>query len=453
MLQTAHPPSPSLPLPYSLPSCVEEGRYVISARPETIAFNCDGSRLSVVDTTGNLTLVDTTLAHNQHTRGSALATQLSAGSSAAAAPVQSLFERPSVWDVCWAADDPGLFATLERGRMYIFRGVGVGGAPAPGTALSAPGGPVSVMHAAPKPEEPVGNPGYICSFADLTVRTAFLDQIFLSPEAPAEELVATFDSKTLRDTAQLIASVPLADVCAFIEETPHPRLWRAAADAALQALDFTTAERAFVQCRDYVGVQFVKRLKLLTDEKRQNAEVATYFGRFDAAEELYLAVGRADMARELRAKLGDWFKVVQVRTRRCTSLLPFFSFNWYSWSSLTLPLFFSSSLFLISSCPARQTRRPRSTLTPGLMLAIFTLPATTGPRRSLLLSARAVLVRPRRPRWNSRSSRASRSSSSRRCPRARPGWRTLLAGTYAAAATAKTIAHLLLSPSTLLPCL
>lgn len=324
-------------VPRSLPSCVEEGRYVIPARPESIAFNCDGTRLSVTDTNGNLTLVDTSLAHNQHVRASALSSSLSnaANSNAPGGP-PPVFERSSVWDVVWAADDPALFATLERGRMYVYRGAGVGGNPSPSTALAAAAGAggaagaagaavgaaasASPMHAIPRPEEPVGNPGYICAFSDLTVRTAFLDQVFQSPENPADELVTTFDSKALRDTVQLLSSVPLSDVCAFIEETPHPRLWRAAADAALQALDFVIAERAFVQCRDYVGVQFVKRLKLLTDEKRQNAEVATYFGRFDAAEELYLAIGRADLARELRAKLGDWFKVVQVLTHFATYL-------------------------------------------------------------------------------------------------------------------------------------
>ena len=31
------------------------------------------------------------------------------------------FERRDVWDLCWAVDNPELFALMEKTRMYIFR--------------------------------------------------------------------------------------------------------------------------------------------------------------------------------------------------------------------------------------------------------------------------------------------------------------------------------------------
>jgi WD repeat-containing protein 35 len=45
---------------------------------------------------------------------------------------------------------------------------------------------------------------------------------------------------------------------AFIEENPHPRLWRLLAEAAINALDLTMAEAAYVRCKDYPGIQFTK---------------------------------------------------------------------------------------------------------------------------------------------------------------------------------------------------
>lgn len=31
------------------------------------------------------------------------------------------FERRDVWDICWATDNPELFALMEKTRMYIYR--------------------------------------------------------------------------------------------------------------------------------------------------------------------------------------------------------------------------------------------------------------------------------------------------------------------------------------------
>ncbi len=31
-------------------------------------------------------------------------------------------ERKEVWNLCWANDNPDLFAIMEKTRMYIFRG-------------------------------------------------------------------------------------------------------------------------------------------------------------------------------------------------------------------------------------------------------------------------------------------------------------------------------------------
>jgi len=40
--------------------------------------------------------------------------------------------------------------------------------------------------------------------------------------------------------------------------------------------------------------------------------VAAYFKRFEEAERIYIEMDRRDLAVELRTKLGDWFRVIQL---------------------------------------------------------------------------------------------------------------------------------------------
>ena len=64
--------------------------------------------------------------------------------------------------------------------------------------------------------------------------------------------------------------------------------------------------------QDYQGIKFVKKLGKLDTENIKMAEVASYFQRYDEAEKMYLDMDRWDLAVDLRMKLGDWFRVVQL---------------------------------------------------------------------------------------------------------------------------------------------
>uniref|UniRef100_A0A1A8LYP8 WD repeat domain 35 n=2 Tax=Nothobranchius pienaari TaxID=704102 RepID=A0A1A8LYP8_9TELE len=132
------------------------------------------------------------------------------------------------------------------------------------------------------------------------------------PERPNKDNLINFEIRSLRDSRALIEKVGIEDASQFIEDNPHPRLWRLLAEAALQKLDLKTAEEAFVHCKDYPGILFVKRLGNLQSEPMKQAEVAAYFGRFEEAERMYLDMDRRDLAINLRIKLGDWFKVLQL---------------------------------------------------------------------------------------------------------------------------------------------
>jgi len=259
-------------LRYNLPHISVDQKYVIGCRPQMLALNCESSRVSIIDINGALTLFDM----NQKPAG-----------GGAQMGVKLDFERKDAWDMKWSSDNPELFACMEKTRMYVFRGL--------------------------QPEEPIQSSGYLCAFSDLEIKAVLMDEIIADPESPDKDCIIVHPTKSLRDTRDLLNSVPISEAFQFIEDNPHPRLWRILAESALEQLNFVVADKAFVRCSDFQGIQFVKRLKMLTDRKQQRAEVAAYFRRFDEAENIYLKeMGDKDLAVELRTRLGDWFRVVQL---------------------------------------------------------------------------------------------------------------------------------------------
>jgi WD repeat-containing protein 35 len=258
---------------YSLPHLGLESRFTIKCRPQVIAVNCDGTRMSVIDINGLLTLYNI---------------EIKPGGGVQQETGQQLeFERKDVWNMRWASDNPDLFAIMEKTRMYIVRGL--------------------------QPEEPVLSNAYICAFKDLQIQSVLIDEVIQNPESPRKEVLLDFETKSLRDTRDILTKVSnLKDAFNYVEANPHRRLWRLLAEAALDALDFSIAEKAFVRFEDYQGIQLVKRLRLLDDRVKQKAEVAAYFQRFDEAENLYREIDRKDLAIDLRVRIGDWKRVLQL---------------------------------------------------------------------------------------------------------------------------------------------
>uniref|UniRef100_A0A3Q2X111 WD repeat-containing protein 35 n=1 Tax=Haplochromis burtoni TaxID=8153 RepID=A0A3Q2X111_HAPBU len=259
---------------YSLPNVVLVQKYTLNNRAHYLSLNCNSSRLAIIDIAGIMTLLDLGI-HTSTDNGTG--NQPSTGDP-------SKFERKDVWDMKWANDNPDLFAMMEKTRMYVFRNL--------------------------DPEEPIQTSGYICNFEDLEIKSVLLDEIMKDPERPNKDNLINFEIRSLRDSRALIEKVGIEEASQFIEDNPHPRLWRLLAEAALQKLDLKTAEQAFVRCKDYQGIEFVKRLGNLQSEPMKQAEVAAYFSRFEEAERMYLDMDRRDLAISLRIKLGDWFKVL-----------------------------------------------------------------------------------------------------------------------------------------------
>ncbi len=75
--------------------------------------------------------------------------------------------------------------------------------------------------------------GYLCAFNDLCIKSVYLDDILRAPEQPQRDMMITLDTKSLRDTRDLLATTPIQEAYTFVEDNPHPRLWRLIAETVL----------------------------------------------------------------------------------------------------------------------------------------------------------------------------------------------------------------------------
>nr|CCC90607.1 unnamed protein product [Trypanosoma congolense IL3000] len=248
------------------------GRFMLPCRPQTISVNCNSTRLVMIDVIGVVRMFcfDPSLI------------------SMAANKIepQPGFERKDVWNLQWAQDDPQMLVLMERSRMYIYHGT--------------------------EGEEPITCSAHICKFRSLKVRSLLLDELKQDPERPRREYIIDYDTRGLRQAREKMQTAPMRDALRYVDEHSHPKLWSLLAEHALEQLDFDTAQLAFIRCGDYPAIQFVKRIKSLDDPQKQRAEIHTYYHRFDQAEKIYKDIDRKDLALELRYRLGDWFRVVQL---------------------------------------------------------------------------------------------------------------------------------------------
>ena len=264
-------------LRFSLPGLASESGLATKCRARVLALNCKGTKFAAIDTSG--CSASSTCPKSEH----AIARAGIKGDSCSSAKTR---------DVRWSDDDENAFAAMEKTKMVVYRGA--------------------------EPEEPVVSSAHICVFRDLTVRAVALDEIMRASRdvrdgetaGARREHVVDHDTTALRDTRRLLAeAADAAEAFRFAEARSHPRLWRLLAEHALERHDLPLADKAFVRCSDYHGIQFVKRLALLESEAARRAEVAAYFARFDDAERAFLEADRADLAVDLRKRLGDWFGV------------------------------------------------------------------------------------------------------------------------------------------------
>ncbi|UJR15120.1 hypothetical protein I4U23_002085 [Adineta vaga] len=259
-----------LVLRYSLPACSLMEKIECQFRISKIALNSIATLMSVIDTNGNCMLIDM---ESKEPRDDI-----------------TNFKKSDVWNVVWANDLPDSFAIMEKTKISFVRGT--------------------------ETEEAVPCSGYVCDYSNLQVKVVMLDEIMKmhlrGVQAPSADYLTIYDNKILRDMKTACEKLPLEQVSTLIEKDPHPQLWRALGEAALNHLDIKVAEHAFVKIHDYYGLQFLRRLQQFQGEQFKRAEIAAFLKHDEEVEKIYIDMDRKDLAYQLRRKLGDWFRVVQI---------------------------------------------------------------------------------------------------------------------------------------------
>lgn len=262
---------------YNLPYMSIEQILHVDCDPSTIEFNKSSTKISVVATTGILSLFEINL-DSPCIDGAADSSQR----------IHKLpLERKDVWNVMWAEDHDDELAMMEKAKLIIISGQQV--------------------------EEVANSCGYLMSFKDLSVKILLIEDLATSASINREGCIVDIKTKLLNELETKIGNGDLEDAYNFAQSNKfHMRLWTRLAEAALVALKLSMAEKCFVHCSDYFGIQFVKQLTLMTDKMKMRAEVDVYLKKFDEAENIYRDIDRRDLAIDLRKRLGDYVRAVQL---------------------------------------------------------------------------------------------------------------------------------------------
>lgn len=276
-------------LRFTLPHLSMENTYNSNNVPMRIALNSSSTRISVIDEVGVLSVLDLDVRLPAGGGGNDSMLDHSDDKQAHDSAVVGRkmgIDRRDVWDMCWAEDNEEMLCVMEKTKMVIMRGEIA--------------------------EAPVQSAGYLARFRELEVRSVNLDDLLLAPEAPDKECVVDYESKDLREVRDRIAGENVMAGYNLANNNPHPRLWKLIAEKSLEELDFSTAEKAFVRAENYYAIQLVKQLRTMTDKNKAKAEVAVFLGKFDEAEAIYRGIDRKDLALQMRNRVGDYSRVVQL---------------------------------------------------------------------------------------------------------------------------------------------
>jgi WD repeat-containing protein 35 len=207
------------------------------------------------------------------------------------------FEKKDVWSVLWSDNkntdsmkDELSFVFLEKNKLNIIKNL--------------------------EPEEVLACNGYLADFSDLIITAVKLEDLMFKPydsNFKVEDIVIQTETRNLRDLREHIkAKMPMEDIYKFVEQNPNRKMWELLAKHALFLFDTATAEKAFTHMNDYMGLDFIKRLKSIDDDKLRKAEIAQFFMDYDNAEDIYNNADRKDLSIAMRLKLGQWDKVISL---------------------------------------------------------------------------------------------------------------------------------------------
>lgn len=287
---------------FLLPNAVRVHQIQVDCIPYRLAMNRNSSKLSLIDKSSKLYIYDFDATNEQtDSEGDWLDVKLQ-----------------DVWDMRWATDNTDLLAVCEKSRLVVLHS----------NTLER--------------EEAVPSNGNICSFEQLRVKTLLLDSLVVdtmeSAAGGASKSVDSYldnvESQSIREVKDIMEqSLPDA-VNYILQGSSSPSLWAVIAEYSLSNLQLDTATLAMVKCKDYKGLQFVKKLNKLSDPALKQAQVFAYLNRPEEAENIYIEHNRPEVAIHLNDVLGRYSRVIELLESKIThihtSLMRFnvYIFNW-----------------------------------------------------------------------------------------------------------------------------
>lgn len=248
-----------------VPSLAEVNKFGIGFACESIVSSSDGNTLALFDASGTLQF-------------------FSIKDGRVVGPA-----RREIWNMAWADDNPHQFAAIERQKLFVFNDL--------------------------EPEEPIPSLAHIARFSNLEILCIDLIKLMQDPLNPGRRLIKRYPTKTLKELRILLATRPqtaIEDIMEFCKKQGYKKLWNELAQAAMLEMNFTLAEKCFLETTNYRGLQFIKRVRAVKDANLQRAQVFSYLGKFDEAQSIYNSMDRLDLAVEMRASVGDFENVIDI---------------------------------------------------------------------------------------------------------------------------------------------
>lgn len=203
------------------------------------------------------------------------------------------FEKKDVWDVFWSREENNKFAMLEKNRLHVIRGT--------------------------QEEEILQCNGYLADCSIMDVTTVMLEDLMNKPwenNSQPSDIIVKFETRIIRDLREMFKNeINMNEVFQYVEKNSNRKLWELFAEHALLQLDFINAEKAMLQYNDYLGLSFIKRVKVIDEDLLKKAEIYQFFLDYDKAEEIYNLADRKDLIITMRMKLGEWDKVIELMNK------------------------------------------------------------------------------------------------------------------------------------------
>jgi WD repeat-containing protein 35 len=188
-----------------------------------------------------------------------------------------------IWNVSSASDVPNLFAALKKQKLTVFTD--------------------NVT------EDPIQSLSYIAKFVDYEIMTEDLIQLMRDQLEPSRKIFRNNPTKNLKDLRIMLSLRPqisVDEIIAYAREHSNKKLWDEIAESMMLEMNFSFAERCYLEITNYHVLQFIKRIRKLKNPHIQRAQILSYLGRFDESEILFVSMDRLDLAIEMRANVGDF---------------------------------------------------------------------------------------------------------------------------------------------------